>query len=83
MQTKYKRHQEVIIKRSPDPEYIEYHNEKEDQDEHPEEKIPIVKGMKGKINIILTNGQYHVEVLDNNGKTVAYAPFNEEDLESI
>lgn len=82
MQTIFKRHQEVIIKRSPDSEYVEYHNEKEDQDEHPEEKAPIVKGMKGKVNTLLTNGQYHVEILDDNGKTLAYAPFNEEDLEA-
>ncbi|PIN93714.1 hypothetical protein COU54_02045 [Candidatus Pacearchaeota archaeon CG10_big_fil_rev_8_21_14_0_10_31_24] len=82
MQNKFKRHDFVTLLRSPDPEYVEYHNEAEDQDEHPEEKIPIIKGMKGKVNLILKNGQYHVEILDKKGKTLAYAPFHEEDLES-
>jgi len=39
--------------------------------------------MMGKINILLPNGKYHVEILDKNGKIIAYAPFNEEDLEVI
>jgi hypothetical protein len=78
MQTKFKRHQEVILLRAPDPEYIEYHNE----DDPDFKEVPIEKGMKGKINILLPNGQYHVEILDKKGDILAYAPFNEEDLEA-
>ncbi len=72
MQTKFKRHQPIILKMSPNPEYIEYY----------EEERPIKKGMKGRINIILPNGQYHVEIFDEHGMTLAYAPMNEEDLEA-
>ena len=79
MNTKFKRHQEVKILRNPDPEYIEYHSE----DEENTKEIPIKAGMSGKINLILPNGKYHVEILDSKGKLVAYAPFNEEDLEEI
>jgi hypothetical protein len=79
MNTKFKRHQEVILLTTPDKEYIEYHDEKEDTQENP--NIPIVKGMKGKINLILPNGKYHVEILNEEGKTIAYAPFDEDDLE--
>jgi hypothetical protein len=71
MQTKFKRHQLVTLKIAPNPEYIEYY----------EEERPIKKGMKGKINILLPNGQYHVEILDEKGEALAYAPMNEEDLE--
>lgn len=77
MQTKFKRHQPVIIRNKPSQEFIEYHNINEDESIKPE----IKSGMKGKINILLPNGQYHVEILDNESKTIAYAPFNEEDLE--
>ncbi len=77
MQTKFKRHTPVKIIRSPDPEYIEYHNESESNIK----EIPIKAGVKGKINILLPNGKYHVEILDEKDKTLAYAVFNEEDLE--
>jgi len=73
MQTKFKRHQKVKILRSPDPEYVEYY----------EDEVPIVKGMIGKINILLPNGKYHVEILDKKGNALAYAPFEEEDLEGV
>ncbi len=78
MQTKFKRHQSVRLLRSPDPEYIEYHNEDDDNFK----ETLIKKGMKGKINILLPNGQYHVEILDEKGNTIAYAPFGEDDLEN-
>ncbi len=79
MRTKFKRHQKVILLKDPDPEYIEYHNE-----DNPDFKeIPIKKGMHGKINILLPNGQYHVEIDDENGEIIAYAPMNEEDLEAV
>lgn len=76
MQTKFKRHQEVKILRAPDKEYIEYAEDVE----NPEE-IPIKAGMNGRINVILPNGQYHVEILDEKGNILAYAPFSEEDIE--
>tara|TARA_Y100000310_G_scaffold345603_1_gene467133 strand:+ start:2545 stop:2784 length:240 start_codon:yes stop_codon:yes gene_type:complete len=78
MQTKFKRGQKVKLKVAPDPEYIEYHTENTG-----EEKVPITAGMMGKINIILPNGQYHVEILDSEGREFAYAPFDEEFLEAI
>ncbi len=78
MQTKFKRHQSVRLLRDANPEYVEYHNE----DEPDFKEIPIRKGMHGRINILLSNGQYHVEILDDKGKTLAYAPFGEEDLEA-
>ena len=78
MQTQFKRHQTVHLLRDADPNYVEYHNE----DESDFKETPIVKGMHGKINMLLSNGQYHVEILDDKGKTLAYAPFGEEDLEA-
>ncbi len=76
MQTKFKRHQPVKIKISPNKEYIEYSEEYLSS-------VPQIKaGMKGKINILLPNGQYHVEILDKKGNVIAYAPFSEEDLEA-
>ena len=78
MQTKFKRHQAVRLLRSPDPDYVEYHNE-----DNPEFKeMPIIKGMKGRINMLLSNRQYHVEILDDKGNTLAYAPLSEDDLET-
>ena len=77
MQTKFKRHQEVKLLRNPDVEYIEY------SQEYSESKPPIIKGMKGKINMLLPDGQYHVEILDENGETLAYVPVSEEDLQEI
>ena len=79
MQTKFKRHQKVKLLRAPDPEYIEYHNEEENLENRPEIKAE----MMGKINILLSNGRYHVEILDKEGKTVAYAPMDEDSLEAV
>jgi hypothetical protein len=81
MQTKFKRHQKVKVLVAPDPQYVEYHTENPSNEESEETK-PIVKGMSGIINILLSNGKYHVEILDENSKTLAYAPFAEEDLEA-
>lgn len=72
MNNKFKRHQKVRILHAPDKEYVEYY----------EEETPIIAGMEGKVNIILPNGKYHVEILDKRGETLAYAPFDEEDLEA-
>ena len=79
MQTIFKRHQMVKIKRLPDPNLIEYNFE----DNEEADKVQLKSGMTGKINVILPNGQYHVEILDSKGKIVAYAAFFEEDLEAI
>lgn len=76
MQTKFKRHESVVLLTDPDPEYVEYHNE----DDPEFKEIPIKKGMLGKVNMLLSNGKYHVEVLDKKGKTFAYVPMNEDDL---
>jgi len=65
----------VKLLADPDPEYIEYYTEAK-------EKPQIKKGMIGQINILLPNGQYHVEVLDKNGEAIAYFPMPEEFLES-
>jgi len=79
MQTKFKRHSFATLKRVPDPEYLEYNLENLDDGE---EKPVIEKGMKAKINLILPNGQYHVEIFDEKGNVIAYAAMNEEDLET-
>ena len=78
MNYKFRHHQKVKLLMDANPEYVEYHEDIEEK-----EQIPIIKGMLGKINIILPNGQYHVEILDKKGNIIAYAPFNEEDLESL
>lgn len=76
MQTKLKRGEKVVLLSDPEPEYVEYHNE----DDPDFKEVPIKKGMKGRINILLPNGKYHVEILDNDGATIAYAPMDEENL---
>ena len=77
MQTKLKRHQKVKLLIDPDPEYVEYNDEIE------QEHIPIKKGMTGEINILLPNGKYHVRILDKKGETIAYVPMEENHLEPI
>lgn len=74
MQTKFKRHDRVKLLVSPDPEYVEY---------YVDEPVEIRAGMVGEINILLPNGQYHVEIEDENGEAIAYAPMDEESLELI
>jgi hypothetical protein len=75
MQTLFKRHQKVRLLVDPDPEYIEYYSE---------EEVPIKKGATGKINILLPNGQYHVEIVDEKtGEAIAYVKVDEEGLEAI
>lgn len=63
----------MIILVDPDPEYIEY-------DPSLKKETKIKKGMQGEINIILPNGKYHVRITDKKGNTIAYAPFDEEEL---
>ena len=76
MQTKFKRHQKVRLLADPDSEYIEY------SEEYDDEKPRIKKWMSGKINVLLSNGKYHVEILDKKGDVIAYVPMSEEYLES-
>lgn len=73
MNFKFKRHKKVRILMPPNQEYVEY---------YVDPPIAIEKGMEGKINLILPNGQYHVEIIDKKGNIIAYAPFNEEELET-
>jgi hypothetical protein len=77
METKFKKHQIVKLTASPDKEYVEYNFSEID------EEVPIKPGMKAKINMILPNGQYHVEILDKKDKVIAYVMINEEALEEI
>ena len=79
MQTKFRRHQKVKILRVPDIEYVEYHDTLEENEKKPE----IKPGMKGEVNVILPNGQYHVEIFSDEGKSIAYAPFDEDSIESV
>ncbi len=72
MQSKFRRHQKVILLVDPNPEYIEYEPDEED--------ALIKKGAIGEINIILPNGKYHVRILDKKGNTIAYVPLDEEEL---
>ena len=74
MQTKFKRHQEVRILTEPDEKDIE---------DYQDPPIKIKKGMVGKINILLPNGRYHVQVIDKKNETVAYVAIDEENLEAI
>ena len=74
MQTRFKRHQKVRLLIDPDPEYVEYYGD---------ETLPIKKGMVGKINILLPNGKYHVEIIDDAGEIIAYIPVGEEHLEAL
>lgn len=78
MNTKFKRHQKVILLISPNLEYIEYDKEV-DSDNPPQ----IKKGMLGEINVLLPNGQYHVRILDKKGNTIAFAPIDEENLKAV
>ena len=73
MQYKFKRHQLVSLKSSPNKEYIEYHEGHEGEQ--------IKTGMKGKINLIMSNGQYHVEIFNEKDELIAYALMHEEELE--
>tara|TARA_Y100000310_G_scaffold135611_1_gene134461 strand:+ start:532 stop:858 length:327 start_codon:yes stop_codon:yes gene_type:complete len=73
MQTKFKRHQQVKLLRAPLIEDVE---------PYVEPPIEIIGGMSGKVNIILPNGQYHVEIIDDKGETIAYVAMDEEGLEA-
>ncbi|MEK6855996.1 MAG: hypothetical protein AABX66_02440 [Nanoarchaeota archaeon] len=76
MQTIFKRHQLVKILVSPDKEFIEQAGEEETP-------VEIKKGMTGKINMILPDGKYHVAIIDQTGKVIAYAPFDQDALATV
>jgi len=76
MHFKFKRHQKVRVLNSPNKEYIEY-SPSIDEANQP----PIKKGTIGTINMILSNGQYHVELFNEKNELIAYALFSEEELE--
>ena len=76
MQSRFKRHQKVVLLVDPDQEYIEY-------DPSLEKEMPIKKGALGEINIILPNGKYHVRIIDKKGNTIAYAPLDEEEIGAV
>ncbi len=77
MHTKFRRHQSVILLVDPNPDYVEYYTEDGSKPE-------IKKGMIGRINILLPNGQYHVAIIDKNtNKTLAYVMLAEEDVEVV
>ncbi len=70
----FKRHQDVILKTEPNQEYVEYNEE--------HEGFPITAGMKGRVNLIMPNGQYHVEIFNEKKEIVAYALMYEEELDA-
>ena len=74
MQTKFKRHQNVILLQDPDPEYIEYYEDVQE---------PILKGMHGKVNMLLPNGKYHVEIDNPAGEIIAYVVLDEDGLQAV
>jgi len=74
MQTKFRKHQKVVLLVNPSQEYVEY--------EPGFESSEIKKGSLGEINIILPNGKYHVRIIDKKGGTIAYIPLDEEEIGS-
>lgn len=72
MNTKFKRHQKVRLLHDPDAEYVEPYAD----------DVVVRAGMTGKINLILPNGQYHVEII-RDGETIAYVMADEDQLELI
>jgi hypothetical protein len=75
MQTKYKRHDKVKLLADPNPEYVEFHTELEG------EEVTIKKGMPGEINMLLSNGKYHVGIKDKKENTIAYCEVDEDQIE--
>jgi hypothetical protein len=75
MNPKFKRHQKVKLLITPFKDRVEpYHDP----------PIQIKAGMTGKINIILPNGDYHVEIIEeNSGEKIAYVSIDEDGLEAL
>ena len=74
MQTKFKRHQEVKLLITPSEDDIEPYKDP---------PVKIKKGMIGKVNIVLPNGQYHIRIEDKKGNEIAYVVMDEEALEAV
>ena len=74
MQNKFKRHQQVIMLRIPGEDFIEHWTDP---------PAPLKPGMKGKVNVILPNGMYHVEIHDDKGEVIAYVAVDEDGLEAV
>ena len=73
MNTLFKRHQMVKIKRVPLASDVEWYADEQ----------PLMKNMTGKINILLSNGSYHVELHDAKGIVLGYMICSEDDLEAM
>ncbi len=75
MEMRFKKKQKVRLKIAPLEDDIEY---------YADPPVPITKGMTGMVNLMLSNGQYHVEIIDEEtGETLAYVAIDEEGLEEV
>ncbi len=74
MQHKFKRHQPVKLLRVPADDFIE---------PWADPPIKLEPGTKGKVNVILPNGMYHVELHNESGEVIAYVAVDEDSLEAI
>ena len=72
MNTKFKRHDKVKLLISPLETDIESYEE---------ETRTIKKGTIGEVNMILSNGRYHILIKNKKGEKLAYAVADEEALE--
>lgn len=77
MQPEFKRHEKVRLLVNPQEDDIEYDLS------HENTKPAVRKGSIGKINMVLPNGQYHVEIIDEEGNTIAYVPIDGAFLEKV
>ena len=73
MNTKFKRHDKVKLLISPSESDIESY---EEEDAH------IKRGTEGEVNMLLSNGRYHILIKNANGDKLAYVVADEEALES-
>ena len=72
MNTKFKRHDKVRLLISPSESDIESYEE---------ENVKINKGTIGEINMLLSNGRYHILVRNEKDVKIAYVVADEEALE--
>ncbi len=73
MNTKFKRHDKVRLLISPSESDIESYDEEDAQ---------IKKGTTGEVNMLLSNGRYHILIKNSKGDKIAYVAVDEEALES-
>ncbi len=74
MNTSFKRHQPVRLLTAPRDDDIEM---------YADPPISIPAGTRGKINMLLPNGRYHIKIEDAKGNEVAYVAADEEQLEAL